>query len=599
MAQKTLRKLPAAILKPYLSAGFLQLVSKKKPAEALDDYSRRLMELMSDASGRTLRESFAVSKTAGLSVQAHVYLNKRLSPWATGEFYDETNELVVIAVKGDLVAVVCSETSMRDRLAKKVAFARPLNRDLLERAFVGKQAKAMWLSGVHTPTAAKASAKSMTGPALELALDPLGDQSFYYSAVKSSGAFDGKTVIGAAPSSSRIWVNRPKDWNAFATTLSDLIDHINTTKKGKSVSQPWLQVLAQTVGDASAASEPYAVELISPELLAEETIDQKTRERAIAWAYEGEFRVLNHTGPSPTCRVLLGDREIGAVEITVSSSADRSFGRATWIDEVEGYQLEREQCSLLIERPECLRIYYADGRTLADGRLFTQAYRDQRFDWDFRDFANYAVDKEKPRLWGGKALADVIAAPKEDGTQDNSLFAYVIERLFPTGWLASDDGSMEFADFVHINSAGDHVTLIHAKGSNKTDVNREVSVSNYEVVVGQAVKNVRHLDRNILADILQGGKHKKIGGAVWLNGAKQKDRTKIIEAAKALAPDHMRTVIVLQPQLTETERNACIGPNPTATSDRIKRMKQLDTLMLSARLSCGAVGASFIGIGAK
>lgn len=241
MARKPLRKLPAAILKPYLSAGFLQLVSKKKPAEALEECASLIMKLTSDTSGRTFRESFAVSETAGLAIQAHVYINKRLSPWATDEFFDETNELVVIAAKGDLIAIVCSESSLRDRLAKKIAVARPLKRDLLERAFVGNQAKAMWLTGVHTPTAAKASAKSMTGPALELALDPLGDQSFYYSAVKSSGAFDGKTVIGAAPASSRIWVNRPKDWNAFATTLSDLIDHIATTEKDKSVAQPWLQ----------------------------------------------------------------------------------------------------------------------------------------------------------------------------------------------------------------------------------------------------------------------------------------------------------------------------------------------------------------------
>ncbi|AYM14656.1 MULTISPECIES: hypothetical protein [Agrobacterium] len=599
MVQQALRKLPTAILKPYLSAGFLRLVSKGKPAKALQEFATQIVELTSDANGRKFRESFAVSTTAGLTIQAHVYVNKRLSPWASGEFYDETNELVVIAVRNDLVAIVCSESSMRERLTKKIAIAKPLKSDLLERAFVGSQAKAMWLTGVHTPTAAKASAKSMTGPALELALDPLGDQTFYYSAVKSSGAFDGKTVIGAAPSSSRIWVNRPKDWKAFTTTLSGLIDHIATTEKGSSVAQPWLQVLAQTVGEASTATDPYAVALISPELLAEDTIDQATRERAIAWAYESELTVLDHSGPSPRCRVSLGGTEIGSVEITIAGAADRSYASATWSDQVEGCQLEREQCSQLIERPECLRIYYADGTTLADGRLFTQAYRDQRFDWDFRDFANYAVDKEKPKLWGGKALADVIASQKEDGTNDDSLFAYVIEKLFPAGWLASDDGSMEFADFVHINPAGDHVTLIHAKGSNKTDVNRGVSVSNYEVVVGQAVKNVRHLDRNILADILAGGKHKKIGGAVWLDGIKQNDRVEIIEAAKALKPDHIKTVIVLQPQLTETERQACIGPSPTATGDRIKRMKQLDTLMLSARLSCGAVGASFIGIGAK
>src|SRR3546814_3163205 len=38
---------------------------------------------------------------------------------------------------------------------------------------------------------------------------------------------------------------------------------------------------------------------------------------------------------------------------------------------------------------------------------------------------------------------------------DDSLFAYVVKKVFsdsagkPTGWLASDDGSMELADFIH------------------------------------------------------------------------------------------------------------------------------------------------------
>ena len=55
-------------------------------------------------------------------------------------------------------------------------------------------------------------------------------------------------------------------------------------------------------------------------------------------------------------------------------------------------------------------------------------------------------------------------------------------------------------------------------------------------------------------------------------------------------------VVILQPQLTRTEHDAC--NDRTAGATRILKMKQLHTLMLGARLSAGAVGASLEGWGA-
>jgi hypothetical protein len=157
---------------------------------------------------------------------------------------------------------------------------------------------------------------------------------------------------------------------------------------------------------------------------------------------------------------------------------------------------------------------------------------------------------------------------------------------------------MEFADFVHINPDENCVTLIHVKGSNNDKADREVSVSSYEVVVGQAIKNIQHLDRMTLADVLRKGAHKRIAGAVWHNGEKQADRAGIIAIAEMLRADYKRIVVVLPPQLTEAEKEACVSDVPTATRARIMRMKQLDTLMLAAELSARAVGATLIGFGA-
>ena len=88
--------------------------------------------------------------------------------------------------------------------------------------------------------------------------------------------------------------------------------------------------------------------------------------------------------------------------------------------------------------------------------------------------------------------------------RDKSLFGLVVrhwpnleERGEQTGWLVCDDGAMESADFIHLDEASEvpELTLIHVKGSGSKVEERGISVSDYEVVVGQAVKNLRHLDR--------------------------------------------------------------------------------------------------------
>lgn len=173
--------------------------------------------------------------------------------------------------------------------------------------------------------------------------------------------------------------------------------------------QAWLQVLAQAAGDISNATNPYAVALMAPELLSDAEIDGDVREKAIAWAYEAEFEVKSHVGPAPTCRVLFRGNEIGTVTLTFRTVAEKAVASTAWTNLVHGFEEEREICGTLLERSDCLRIYYDDGTTLAEGRLFNPAYRDQRFDWTFRDFTGYVVTDEKPKQWGGKSLADVIA----------------------------------------------------------------------------------------------------------------------------------------------------------------------------------------------
>jgi hypothetical protein len=104
-----------------------------------------------------------------------------------------------------------------------------------------------------------------------------------------------------------------------------------------------------------------------------------------------------------------------------------------------------------------------------------------------------------------------------------------------TGWLICDDGSMESADFIHFADTvtPPRLSLIHVKGSGSATADRGISVSDYEVVVGQAVKNLRYLDRTNIAEKLGFEAGKKIASAAWRNGVRQTDRKAVLKALKA------------------------------------------------------------------
>ena len=581
--------------KPYLSVALARSTRMIDDAELLGQLVAEAEAWIEARGKRTGEEMFQPEiSEGGAALQAFAYLFSKQAAWASeAAFTDTMHELLVIAVKDTKVAVCCTEAGVRDGLVNNLAGLVRFTRSEVEQTFVGKQAKALWLKGIHTPTAAKADAKALLGRALELAIDPLGDQSYFYSAVKSHVPFGGaESLIGTAPGSARVWIGR-KSWTDFAVALNNIFDALAAPAGG--APHGWLDILATESGSIDDAGALYAIAIVPPELLGDVEIDAADREKAIAWAYAATFDILETDDPHPVVAVALDGTGLGTLRLDFGNEASAIKAEATWLEEGPGSDVDRAACKQMLEDTRYLRAYF-EGATLAEGRLFNPAYRDEKFAWEFADFTGYAITDEKPARWGNHSLAALIAEKKENGDDDDSLFAYVVEKLFPKGWLASDDGAMEFADFVHIDPESHRVTLIHAKGSNKDNPGRGVSVSSYEVVVGQAVKNVRYLDRDNLARILENGVNKAIAGAVWFDGARQDDRAGIIAMANQLKPDHEKVVMVLQPQLTRSERDACDGG---IGGPRGARMRQLHTLMLAAELSCRAVGARLVSIGSE
>ena len=78
----------------------------------------------------------------------------------------------------------------------------------------------------------------------------------------------------------------------------------------------------------------------------------------------------------------------------------------------------------------------------------------------------------------------------------------------------------------------------------------------YEVVVGQAVKNLRYLDSSHISEKLALNKDKAIGTAVWHNGQRQKDRKEILKILARAGSNVSKKVCVLQPSATRSEVEA-------------------------------------------
>ena len=579
-------------IRPYLAPMLLQAASAARDAPLLTVLGAEIEALLAAAgASRMILSRTPVIVSGGLRTVVIEYRHESQPAWApAGRFMDINHHLVVVSVKGALAAVCASEPAMRDRIGKNLTAARPVSRSTVETAFVGTRTKALWLNGIHVRSDAKADAKTLMGSNLELALDPLGDQSYAFNAVRSrvplalsGGAAD--PVIGAAPAEGRLWLNRPSDWNCFVADIETILDALAVALAGPAVSR--FPALAQSVSDLAQVTDAYAVAFVPPDLLLEDT-DATVRDLAVRWAFGSGFVVTPAAGPDMTAAVTLEGVALGDLTIQPIMANGKVSVTFAWMTDPPAGAAGRAEFDQIAANHDWLKLYYGSGHTIAEGHCYVAAVSDRWFpDYKFKNLAGYDLRMEKPDVRRGHTLALSIGEPKANGQRDNSLFGYCHDH-FRQGWLASDDRSMELADFIHISEAG-AVTLIHVKRAGSTGV-RIASASEYEVVTGQAIKNLRHLERRTLADALDAGRNLQIARAVWRDGVRQPDRTGMIAAARALAPDHERTVVIFQPHLTKTEHDDCKGG--TATPSRIQKMKQLNTLLLSARLSASAVGAT-------
>ena len=205
---------------PYLSATLFHI--DKADTTLTGKLRSAIADTLRDAEGRVARPvDRQIAKpfpkkiaAAGLEVCWFHYSEQRAPPWyKANDLTDTYHHIVVVCRKGKLLSISFSDTGARSTIMRAIANANsgPFLRleqfspAEIEAAFVESRVRTLWLSGVHRRLVIKPDAKVLSGLELELALDPLGDQSYYFSSIRSTSenedlAVDGSpAVIGASP----------------------------------------------------------------------------------------------------------------------------------------------------------------------------------------------------------------------------------------------------------------------------------------------------------------------------------------------------------------------------------------------------------------
>jgi hypothetical protein len=536
------------------------------------------------------------------------YAEKRAPSWyrGKGEVQDTLNHLIVACQLKRQVVIHVSDSRKREAVIRQIRLGggdslgalKLLPAELLNAAFVRGPTRTVWLSGIHAPVSVKADSKVLSGPDLRDALDPLGDQSYCFTAARSSVP-NLRLFVGVSPRDARIWANATCDWDNFVNTVADLLYYVEATT-GRAT-EP-LPALAVPVSEAPALAEAFEICFLPPELLADDpSLGPETKEKMERWACQTNLEIQETHNDSLEVGVTMDGVSLGRLKLVFDTSDTANVKIAATVkppdpacpDEYAAYFEELKKVS---KNARWIKVRYESGHTLTDCAIFKVQYRDQSFDnFLWSDFKGYKITKEK--FWEGPMPAN---ASDLIGTQ-KSLFCWVRKNWPPpsgpysgtTGWLACVDGPMEIADFIHLDVGGEEpvLTQIHVKGSGSDATTRGIRVTDYELVTGQAVKNVRFLDRLNMVVGLRERLGTKIGKLVWYNGLVS-TREEMLEAIAEIKTSYLRVVVILQPSVRKKKLEEV---HKAISEDKYHpdtgRVHQLDTLLLDAQDTCRKFGA--------
>jgi hypothetical protein len=582
-------------LKPFRSFLFLKLTSPGNAAIRTNELRDVIADLARDLRGATLPVRSARSTRGELYSAYAAYRRERRAAWTTHpEFVDVEHHLLLVSGYRHLFAVFASDASLREAIKTELAeeaqsfedFER-ISTNRLNAVFVRGRARTLWLNNIQGRTSLKADNKVLSGINLEDALDPLGDQSYAFSAARcQNDVAETNSTYGIAPSRSRLWFKPSKNWDEYTTTVMTLLQALNDSTSEEAAPLPVLSVPITGPFDIQHLGEAYDLAILPSEVT--NPADDAEVDLAIIEATpELTFEVVNGALSTLIVEVFsdvgqtMGQYRFG---LALDTAANVSWS----IDPLASGTAET--AALLNRLTDRINASFDGGFSVSARRIHSAQYRDLPFGgFTWTTFAQTNIRKEKPNPLAENTI----------GTQD-SLFCWIrtqwplgtLNWLPAGGWLASNDGALEVADFIHL-SEGDSpmLTLVHVKAAANDTVNRPLAVSPYEIVVSQAVKNLRHLDPVLAASEFMNRLGHQIQSAVWHDGLPAA-RQDMLAAMQLHGTSLTRRVVILQPHSRKEAFDAALNAAPNSRARHVVR--QLNTLLLGAQQGCAALGANLV-----
>ncbi|WP_217989662.1 hypothetical protein [Pseudoalteromonas sp. HM-SA03] len=487
--------------------------------------------------------------------------------------------------------------TIRDYFGKKPLtnlFPVPISK--LNGNFINEdEIKMLWLSGIHGRDNFKADSKVLGGKSVADTLDPLIDQSYMMSAVRTEvWGKNTKSSIGINPFKSSIWRGPCKDWKTFENRVVEILDILssNTNKSDNPIG-----ILSYPISSPDDLANPYDFSLVDYDFLPEED-GQHRKDLLNKLQYDFHVELVPTFSDSDIALdIFYAGKQVGnlCVELKVDDY------KVSFHIKSENVFVKKyfDQYKRVFSYPELVKCWFESGHAVVNGMVYRTGYQDveyNKFLW--AGFEEFYITKEKPGADPKKP--DLRSIGKE-----KSLFCWV-EKCWcgnwlnaddfnttekPKGWLYCDDGAGEKADFIHYVQHGSlHlISLIHVKASKSEKSSRKISVGAHDVVLNQAVKNLRYTARKTLLEDLKTRHGAASHKGCWLNGktAKAEDFFHKLETLKD--SKYIKTrVIVIQPHTQKSVYSANNG-------NKIKT--QLDVLLISAENAIRSSGAEFFIVG--
>jgi hypothetical protein len=588
---------------PYLSI----LLGQKFGDESYRNIHDFVMSSLIDGSKNEINHSEVIEHNIGEIGQVYItpYRLFKKPSWLIGnvELLDMEHHVFVSFFVDDYFAFYFSEKGQKDFIRElfgksNLKTLKPISINQLNNNFVNEdKIKMIWLSGIHGKSNFKADSKVLGGDSVADTLDPLIDQSYMMSAVRTEyGPPDSKTSVGINPFKSSIWRGSCKDWKTFENIVIKILDLLssNDDQDTKPIS-----ILSYPISDCNELKEPYDFSLVDYEFFPEED-GQRRKEllRKLHYTYHAEI-VDGFDESCISLDVFFEGEKVGDITVQpVVSNYSVHF-------EVKSKNAERNKQKLfdayikIFEYPDIIKCWFESGHAIINGMVFKTGYRDVEYDnivW--ADYEDYNVKKEKP--------GDDPKKPKlENIGIEKSLFCWVKNRWsghwldskdFNTterqiGWLFCDDGAGEKADFIHyVEYEGMHlISLIHVKAAKTDSPTRKISVGAHDIVLNQGVKNLRYCSRKTLATDLRERLESASKKECWRDGKKvdPSDFIEALEEINGISKVKNRVIIVQPHTLKKTYTNT--------KNSKIKR--QLDVLLVSAENAIRSSGAEFYLLG--